>query len=93
MAQTWGIIATLIKQQEQLNVSLLDTADNSKFLQMDRDNLGLPKPRPVAPLSARETSVKFFYAKAAAENRIIRTVIHRVCKTLLTQHLNSMHHI
>ena len=30
VSQTWGIIATLIKQQEQLNVSLLDTVDYSK---------------------------------------------------------------
>jgi hypothetical protein len=28
--QTWGIVATLIKQQEQLNVSQLNTVDNSK---------------------------------------------------------------
>ncbi len=30
MSQTWGIIATLIKQQEQLNVSQAEAADNSK---------------------------------------------------------------
>jgi hypothetical protein len=30
VSQTWGIIATLIKQQEQLNVSQAEAADNSK---------------------------------------------------------------
>ena len=30
VTQTWGIITTLIKQQEQLNVSQLHAADNSK---------------------------------------------------------------
>jgi hypothetical protein len=30
MSQAWGMIATLIKQQEQLNESHLNTTDNSK---------------------------------------------------------------
>ncbi len=30
MAQTWGIIATLIKEQEQLDESHIQTTDNSQ---------------------------------------------------------------